>query len=622
MRGLALALCCAAALRSQEAPPQPAPTQVQGEIAADAEWANLVLVTGDVTLQKGVHLRIRAGTTVQFAPQDALQGGWSPQKVEVHVHGLLTAEGSSTAPIRFLPQREADGAHPGAWHGIVLHGADDERQRTRLVNVEVRGAFAGLQIPRGSPMVEDSVFLSCGTGVEVGSAYRDGRFYGTRGGNAAPELRRCRFANCHAGVYAEGRATPEIQRCVFYRCEAAAGSERDGYDNHLDGPGCSVRNCAIIDCKLGIEGASMVRDSIFLRTRTALRLSEYHDYIATHVDHVLFEHNLVEGATTDLVGDTAIARAMLRGDPCFRGPLEDLAAPGEPLPPCLQLGDGSAAIGRGQDGGDLGPLPVPRPAASAAPAAAEGTGARVPYWLASPGEPPRGWPKPARVEAGQPTGASWWAVVEPDQAGVLLLRPTLDLAAPAGVLAAWLSAEQAGERTLHVAGDTEDLEVFVDGAPILQERRRTRFGAARPIALPLRAGRNLLLVRVAGWGPSPRLLLAVQGQWSADERPPAAPLRLSSRRALRTRDGVFVEITVDQPAHWAPVPGSALALARPEAAGATPAALDGQWLSSRKVRLGPLPAELHKQTIVLTFPGLRSAAGVAAELEPVQVRVP
>lgn len=613
MKPLALALLAAVL------PAQTAPTEFRGDISAATEWSGEMLLTGDVVVKEGAVLRIRAGTTVWIADADSLQSGWKPAQVELHVHGQLLAEGSSTAPIRLRPRSKAgDGVQ--TWHGVVLHGSNDQRQRTRLAFVEVASAFGGLQIPNGSPSIEDSVFLDCETGVEVGCAYRDRRFYGERGGRADPELTRCRFARCKAGLYAEGEAVPVIQRCVFYQCRDAAGCLKPGIVSHLEPPGCSLRHCAFIDCELGVSGASMVRDSIFLRTNVALRLSHYHDGIATQIDQVVFQNNLVAEAGSDIVGDYAVARAILRGDPRFRGPLEDLGTAGEALPACLQLGDGSAAKGCATAGGDLGPLPMP---GAVAADDAGGGGARIPHWFAAVCEPPRGFARTGKIEAGEAIGKGWWAAVESEADGGFTLRPMVGLLTPTGLLAAWLSAAEAGDRTLLVAGDTEGFEVAVNGVTVLQEDRRRRLGALQPVKLPLRAGRNSLLVRFAGWGANPRLLLTLQGEFGS-EAPPAqaAPMRLVSKAFARTRDGVFLDVTFDQPAHWGPAPGAALAQVGTGAAGAATRELGVKWLSSRKLRLGPFPGELQKQTVFVSFPGLRSVAGHAAGFDPLELRVP
>lgn len=602
------------------APAAPA-AAVQGTLRGDVTWTGTVRLTGDVTFEAGSRLLIREGTTVVVAAQDGLQTGFHPQRIEIHVHGVIQAEGSSTAPIRFVPEQEFDRTRHGAWHGIVLHRNEKEaQQRSRLANVELQGAFAAFQVPHGSPLVEDCVFLHCATGVEVGSAYRDERFYGVRGGSASPELLRCRFARCGTGVYAEGQAAPEIQRSVFHRCSWAIGSERKSYSNHLEGPGCSVRGCAILGCDTGIVGAALVRDTIFLRTRTALRLSDYHDRIATRVDQVVFENNLVEGAESDIVGDTGIARGMLRGDPAFAGPLEDLERPGAPLPECLRLGAGSAAIGRGENGGDLGPLPQPRAAAEGATWTAPGT--RVTAALALRGDAPKDWQRLRRPVPGGAVGPAWWATIAGDKGGLLRLRRWLGPEAASGVLAFEMPAAAAGAAKLHFAGDLDEIEIALGGDVVFRQKKRTRLAAAREVPLPAVPENGVLLIRVRGWGPDPRLLLALEG---TSPKPPDAaplPLRLASSRALRTKDGTFVEIAVDAPLHWAAAPSHPIAQAIVVGQKDPPRALEATWLSSKKLRLGPLPQGFDKQEIEVTFPGLRSAMGGMLPAEPLRLRTP
>lgn len=603
------------------------PTEVRGELPKAARWAGTVKLTGDVTVPADGSLEIAPGTKVLVAPTDGLKQGWNPEWIEIHVRGQLLVAGTIETPVVVSHEAAIDGgpaiSSSPTWHGFVLHPRKDEVQRRDSVRgMRVEYAFAGVQVPDSNPQIEDCVFRFCTVGVEVGAAYRNERFIGEDGGAAGPEVRRCRFTDCSTGVYATARGVPYVERSVFYRCGLGVGPRRPGYTNFLERPGCSVQRCVFLACSTGVVGCSLTRDSIFADTPRALQLSDYHDQLADRIEHVLFERCLVAGAGAALVGDSALARDVLNGEPGFRGPASDLEQAWPPLPKCLELTEGSAAIGAATDGSDLGVFGVLRFGEGAVGLAL--TGAPLVVGLAAPIDAPNGWQKLAKPTAGGVAGKSWWARADSGQGGVMQLRRTFGLARTGGLLAFELQAAAAGSVRLQHSGDTEGFDVAVNGRGAGSLASRRRFGSAgAPFELKLDAGRNLVLVNVRGWGSDPRLLLAIDGaaEVLAPEPLPAADPVTFTARASRTKDGVFVEVVLSGATHWAAADGVPLATARVRLGSDEAQAADAVWTAARKLRLGPLRAPA-KSELEIALPGLRDLLGGALRVEPVVVKAP
>jgi hypothetical protein len=477
-----------------------------------------------------------------------------------------------------------------------------------------------VQVPLSSPLFEDCVFRYCDVGIEVGSAHKDDRFEGTRGGPAGPEIRRCRFTDSRTGVYLQGSAKPLVEYCVFHACRCGLGPNRPGVVSRLDAPGASLQRCAFVACALGVEGCSLTRESIFADCKTALELSEYHDMLATNIDQIVFERCLVGGSGREVVGDTAIARDVLRGEAKFRGPLADLSAPWPPLQPCLELTDGSAAIGAARDGGDLGPSGKPRPGAIGK--AMQWTGKVTTGWRAAATDAPPSWQKLVKADPGTAGGKSWWANADQDDDGSLRLRRVFGLQRTAGLFALEVQASAAGPLPMQFSGETTLLEIAVNGVSAVKVEQKRRFGgASEPVMLNLRAGANLIVVNAVGWGADPRIAFAMAGDWTPTVTKVAPPEPTMTARTNRTKDGVFVEISASADTHWSAGPGNDFARAQQIGKMDDPVGLDLVWTAPRKAKLGPLPREWAKTEVELSFPGVRSVTGELLKVAPVTVKV-
>lgn len=91
-----------------------------GVLTRDEAWSGTVIVTGDVTVPKGVTLTIEPGTIVKFETEDdqskfARQHGRS-FKCELIVKGILVAKGTPEKMIVFTSN--AENPKEGDWYGI------------------------------------------------------------------------------------------------------------------------------------------------------------------------------------------------------------------------------------------------------------------------------------------------------------------------------------------------------------------------------------------------------------------------------------------------------------------------------------------------------------------------
>lgn len=595
---------------------------IQGPLTADTTWSGEVTISGDVTVKKGATLTVLPGTRITLAAQDARSGGWNTATVEVHVEGRLLVRGTADEPVHWLPQGFAveDAAVPSEapddWHGIVLHN-DDPNERSEILHARIGGAVAGVQAPHCDPLIADCVFHTCGVGVEAGAAYKNTHNHGIAPKRAQPEIVRCRFAGCHAGVFVEGQGSPDIRRSVFYRCRVGVGNDRPGVSRPLSEPGPVLQRCALIECRQGAQAPSIVRDGMFVGCTVALAMSSFHAPFTTTIDHMAVRHNLIHDCDEVARGELGLDVGGVRAEPGFAGSLATLGGMGVPIPASMELAEGSAARGRASDGGDLGPTgelgrvlngvvwsPATAPIERGLVVGAEVKGRQV----------ARGTPEP-----GGALGKAWWVAGTFDR-GALDLRRTFG-----EPRAGWLALpveRTSGPVAIEVNGDTDSFEVLENAKSLWLHEGRRRYGM-RGVRqeIEVKDSIDTLLVRIQGWGAEPRVGIALEGLRLRDVTG-EAPGALTVRKARMTKHKrkPVLEITTEQPLHWGDPFRDGWCEVRDGRSQPLPG---GATLSVSMVDVDTIRIEIPESwdkplTVVLT--GLRSPSGVPyGDPDPVRI---
>ena len=169
-----------------------------GRINAAETWtreAGTVVVSGLLTVGRGVTLTVKPGVTVRFNPGAGLI-----------VEGRLVAQGTVIDSIRFTAAGEG---RPGAWGGIYFHGAWEEPE-----DIGAEGKFAG----EASLMDYCIVEFAGAEQVEVGSAIEVTA--------AGPIITHSAIRNClgRSGTLRCGNiSAPVIEECVFLNNHAERG---------------------------------------------------------------------------------------------------------------------------------------------------------------------------------------------------------------------------------------------------------------------------------------------------------------------------------------------------------------------------------------------------------------
>ncbi|MEZ6037052.1 MAG: hypothetical protein R3F29_06200 [Planctomycetota bacterium] len=596
---------------------------LSGVLGKQTIWQGQVRLAGDVTVPKGGRLEIAAGTVVTIAGRDGTRSGWNPDKVELHVEGQLVVDGKLEAPVVFMPddgkQERSDAARSKSWHGIVLHPREGDAEHRHVVRgAQLWRAFAGIELAAGDALVEDCVFHSCSEGIEVGCAYRDERYTGLPGGLADPEIRRSRFVDCGTAIYCQGQARAHVERCVFARCATGVGPNRPGISSQQGRPGSRIIGCAFVEVFDAVVGRSVVRECWFQKCTRALRLSNYHDRLATDIEHVVFENNLADGVEELVAGDTGAARGALRGKVQTVGSLDSLRAPWPPLPDALKLSADSAGKACGLGGRDLGPMSGGGPVV--AEVAAPWNGPLLRGWLAAPVDAGKSWRKLTGVAAGARCNKSWWASADCDEDGLLHLKQAFGPGRTGGVLALPFTAASAGEVVLPWTGDVAELEIALDGKVVLSQKSRRRFGGDEaPATIAYEAGEHLLLVHVEGWSGDPRFALGAVDAWQPTPQPAEREVEMKAS-VKRVRNAPVIEVKPSVAVHWAATAGRGPAELR-DPTGRT-FATTWEWTDAGLLRITPAASAPRKEELRLVWTGLRDVAGKLLEVEPTTVKLP
>ncbi len=117
----------------------------------DTVWEGTVLVDGILTIPPGVTLEIRPGTVIRFTFKDTNDDGIGEH--ELFIQGLLKAEGTAEAPIRFTSAEPEPG--PGWWGAINMMASEEDNI---LRHCRIEYAYRGFHAHFAGGILEDCLF--------------------------------------------------------------------------------------------------------------------------------------------------------------------------------------------------------------------------------------------------------------------------------------------------------------------------------------------------------------------------------------------------------------------------------------------------------------------------------
>lgn len=162
-----------------------------GELNMDEDWEGDADISGDIIVPKGVTLRIKAGTTIDFVGD-----------YKIIVYGRILIEGTIEQPVLF-------GMETNIWGGIRLINAD---MGSTLQHTQIYAATVGLVAAESNVTVEDCLFAHNRIGFHVlnsvpilkGCIFQENLIYGVKEDDgAAPTVINCSFINNHTIDYYE-----------------------------------------------------------------------------------------------------------------------------------------------------------------------------------------------------------------------------------------------------------------------------------------------------------------------------------------------------------------------------------------------------------------------------------
>jgi hypothetical protein len=204
-----------------------AATPIAGGSLASQTWTpagSPYIVTGDVNVGAGVTLTLLPGTVVQAAGGDTQASGIDSSRVELIVDGVLSAVGTSGAPVSF----QAQSSVAGAWYGIEVNAGGKVTFDFATVQHAVNGVTsnatstdlaatnssflqctnAGMLLNAGSPTLANLLFRNDDTNVVNYGLWVSG--------TAAPSLSGATFAHNYHGLYNASAATTSVSGSTFF----------------------------------------------------------------------------------------------------------------------------------------------------------------------------------------------------------------------------------------------------------------------------------------------------------------------------------------------------------------------------------------------------------------------
>ena len=204
-----------------------AATTIAGGSLASQTWTpagSPYILTGDVNVGAGVTLTLLPGTVVQVAGGDTQGSGIDSSRVELIVDGVLSAVGTSGAPVSF----QAQSSVAGAWYGIEVNAGGKVTFDFATVQHAVNGVTsnatttdltatnssflqctnAGMLLDAGSPTLANVLFRNDDTTVVNYGLWVSG--------TAAPSLSGATFAHNYYGLYNSSAATTSVSGSTFF----------------------------------------------------------------------------------------------------------------------------------------------------------------------------------------------------------------------------------------------------------------------------------------------------------------------------------------------------------------------------------------------------------------------
>lgn len=152
-----------------------------GELTMDEDWEGEASISGDITVPKGITLRLKPGTKMDFTG-----------KYKVLVYGKILIEGIAGNPIVI-------GANTNAWDGIRLINAE---AGSVIRYAEIHLATAGAVVSESDLTIENCLFKGNRIGLHILKS--------------APTVKKCTFeANLIYGVKEDDQAKPTMKDCRF-----------------------------------------------------------------------------------------------------------------------------------------------------------------------------------------------------------------------------------------------------------------------------------------------------------------------------------------------------------------------------------------------------------------------
>lgn len=126
-----------------------------------------IRLSGDIIIPEKLSLIIEPGVTVIFDEEDKMQGGYEPLKCEFLVLGCLYAQGTPSAPIRFISSSSLPSKKD--WAGIRIVKTKMALE-SMLENIVVAGAEVGLEMQDSCAQVENITTRYCDYGLKLNTA--------------------------------------------------------------------------------------------------------------------------------------------------------------------------------------------------------------------------------------------------------------------------------------------------------------------------------------------------------------------------------------------------------------------------------------------------------------------